>query len=276
MPSVEVAGSELHYVREGSGEPMLLIQGMSATHLAWGEPFLASLRESFDCIVFDNRGMGLSGRAEMPFTIADLAGDTVGLLDALEVESAHVVGISMGGMIAQELVLAHPDRIRTLTLGATYCGGPDGKLMDPEDVKRLGAAVAASDPDQVRRVMWEINLSPSFREDDSRFAAFEEMAQALRAPGPVVLQQMRACGAHKTSDRLGQISNPTLVIHGTEDHLLPVANGHEIAALIPTRLELLDGVGHMFWWEQPDRAAELIRDHAGQAAGSSLPLTSKT
>jgi pimeloyl-ACP methyl ester carboxylesterase len=276
MPSVEVAGTEFHHDREGSGEPMLLIQGMSATHLAWGEPFLASLRKSFDCVVFDNRGMGLSGRAEMPFTIADLAGDTVGLLDALEIERAHVVGISMGGMVAQELVLANPERIRTLTLGATYCGGPSGALMDPEDVKRLGAAMAANDPGQVRRVMWEINLSPTFREDDSRFAVFEQMAMALPSPGPVILQQMRACGAHNTSDRLAQISTPTLVIHGTEDHLLPVANGHEIAALIPTRLELLDGVGHMFWWEQPERAAELIRDHAGQPAGSSSPLTLKT
>jgi 3-oxoadipate enol-lactonase len=262
VPSVEVGETELHYVRAGVGEPMLLIQGMSATHLTWGRPFLASLEESFDCIVFDNRGMGRSGEAEMPFTIADLAGDALGVLDALEIERAHVVGISMGGMIAQELVLAHPDRIRTLTLGATYCGGPEGKLMDPEDVQRLGAAFAARDPEGVRRVMWEINLSPSFREDDSRFAAFEEMATALPAPAAVIVQQMRACGAHDTSDRLGQISNPTLVIHGTVDRLLPAVNGHEIASLLPSRLELLEDTGHMFWWEQPERSASLIRDHA--------------
>lgn len=262
MPSVYVGGTELHYVRAGAGEPMLLIQGMSATHLTWGRPFLASLEESLDCIVFDNRGMGHSGHAEMPFTIADLAGDALGLLDALEIERAHVVGISMGGMLAQELALAHPDRIRTLTLGATYCGGPEGTLMDPEDVQRLGAAFAARDPQQVRRAMWEINLSPAFREDDSRFAAFEEMAMALPAPAAVVIQQMRACGAHDTSDRLGQISNPTLVIHGTEDRLLSVGNGHQIASLLPARLELLEDTGHMFWWEQPERSASLIRDHA--------------
>ncbi len=275
MPTVDAAGTELHYLREGSGEPLLMIQGMSATHLAWGEPFLAALREDFECIVFDNRGMGLSGQAEVPFTTADMAGDTAGLLDALELESAHVLGISMGGMIAQELALAHPERIRTLTIGASYCGGPDGKLMDPEDLQRLGAAFAAGDADAVHRAMWEINLSPTFREDDSRFAAFEEMATALPAPAPVIMQQMRACGAHKTSDSLGQISAPTLVIHGTADRLLPVENGHEIAALIPAPLELLEGVGHLFWWEQPQRSAALIRDHA-QAAGWSLPSTLKT
>ncbi|HEX7059695.1 MAG TPA: alpha/beta hydrolase [Solirubrobacterales bacterium] len=262
MPSVDAAGAELYYERDGAGEPMLLIQGMSATHLTWGEPFLASMRESFDCVVFDNRGMGKSGRAEMPFTIADMAADTLGLLDALGIESAHVVGISMGGMIAQELALGHPDRIRTLTLGATYCGGPEGTLMDPDDLQLLGAAMASGDRDQVHRAMWEINLSPAFRADDSRYAGFVQMATALPAPGPVIMQQMRACGAHKTSDRLGEISRPTLVIHGTADRLLGANNGREIAALIPTRLELLEDVGHMFWWEQPQRSAELIREHA--------------
>lgn len=262
MPTVDAAGTELHYVRAGEGEPMLLIQGMSATHLTWGRPFLSPLERSFDCVAFDHRGMGLSGRAELPFTTADLAGDALGLLDALAVERAHVLGISMGGMVAQELALAHPERIRTLTLGATYCGGPEGTLMDPEDLKMLGAAMASGERERVFRAMWEINLSPGFREDDARFAAFAEMATALPAPQPVILQQMRACGAHDTSDRLGQISTPTLVIHGDQDRLLGPGNGQQIAALMSTRLELLEGVGHMFWWEQPQRSAELIRDHA--------------
>ena len=263
MPSIDASGTELHYERAGGGEPMLLIQGMSATHLAWGRPFLDELERSFDLIVFDNRGMGLSGRAELPFTTADLASDTAGLLDALELETAHVVGISMGGMIAQELALAHPERIRTLTIGASYCGGPQGSLMAPEDLQMLGTAYASGDREQVFRAMWEINLSPGFREDDSRFAPFTEMATALPAPQPVIMQQMRACGAHDTHERLGQISLPTLVIHGDADRLLGYSNGEEIAALIPdARLETLEGIGHMFWWEQPERSAELIREHA--------------
>jgi pimeloyl-ACP methyl ester carboxylesterase len=262
MPSVDAAGTELHYLRAGEGEPLLLIQGMSATHLTWGRPFLDELEQSFDCIVFDNRGMGLSGKAELPFTIADMAADTAALLDALEIETAHVVGISMGGMIAQELALAHPERIRTLTIGASYCGGPNGTLMAPEDLQMLGTAYASGEPEQVFRAMWEINLSPTYREDDSRFAAFTAMGSALPAPQPVVLQQMRACGAHDTHERLGQISLPTMVIHGDADRLLGHGNGREIASLIPARLETLENVGHMFWWEQPQRSAELIREHA--------------
>ena len=161
MPKVDAGGSELYYERAGSGEPLLLIQGMSATHRAWGRDFLAPLEESFECIVFDNRGMGLSGEARMPFSTADMAGDVAALLDALELERAHVLGISMGGMIAQELALAHPERIASLSLGATYCGGPEGTLMAEEDLKALGAAMASGDRERVLRAMWEINLSPA-------------------------------------------------------------------------------------------------------------------
>jgi 3-oxoadipate enol-lactonase len=261
MPSIDAGGTELNYERAGSGAPMLLIQGMSATHLTWGRPFLEALEHHFDCIVFDNRGMGHSGQAELPFTVADLAADTVGLLDALGIEKAHVVGISMGGMIAQEIALAHPERIATLTLGATYCGGPEGTLMDPEDLQMLGAAMASGDREQVLRAMWVINLSPTFREDDSRYDAFREMATALPAPREVILQQMRACGAHDTSARLAQISIPTRVIHGTADRLLKVANGLQIASLLSVEPQLLEGIGHMFWWEQPERSAALVRSH---------------
>jgi pimeloyl-ACP methyl ester carboxylesterase len=263
MPNVDAGGTELHYVRAGGGgEPMLLIQGMSATHRTWGQPFLSSLEQSFDCIAFDNRGMGLSGPTEFPFAIADMATDTVGLLDALEIDSAHVVGISMGGMIAQELALAHPERIRTLTLGATYCGGPQGSLMAPEDLQMLGMAMASGEREQVLQAMWEINLSPTFREDESRYEAFREMAMALPAPREVIVQQMRACGAHDTSARLAQLSVPTQVVHGTADRLLGVANGRQIAGLLSVEPRLLEGVGHMFWWEQPEASAAMIREHA--------------
>ena len=254
MPSVDAGGTELYYERGGSGEPLLLIQGMSATHLAWGRPFLEGLEQSFECIVFDNRGMGRSGRAELPFDVAEMAADALGLLDALEIETAHVVGISMGGMIAQELALAHPERIRTLTLGATYCGGPEGSLMAPEDLQLLGEAYASGEPEQVFRAMWEINLSPAFRADDSHFDAFREMGSSLPAPRAVVMQQMRACAEHDTSARLGGIDLPTLVIHGTADRVLRVDNGQLIARLIPA----------------PDRAARGRRPHVLVGAARAL------
>ncbi len=269
VPKLPVAGTELHYERAGDGEPLLLIQGMSGTHLAWGRPFGSLLERSFDCVAFDNRGIGLSGPAEEPFTIAEMAADALGLLDALEVERAHVLGISMGGMIAQELALAHPGRVRSLAIGCSYCGGPGSQLMDPTDFQVLAAALASGDRERVYRAMWELNLSPGFRADESRYAEFHEMASALPVARRTVELQLQAIVAHDTSARLPGLTVPTLVLHGTEDRILGVANGRQIASLVPgSRLKIFERTGHLFWWEHPERAAELVRRHALAETGS--------
>jgi len=263
MPSIGVGEVELHYERTGSGEPLLLIQGMSGTHVAWGEPFRGPLEESFDVVAFDNRGIGLSAPIDGPFTIAEMAADTAGLLEALEIESAHVVGISMGGMIAQELALAHPERLRSLTLGCTYCGGPGSGLMPEENARKLMGGLASGDREQAIRAGYEVNLSPAFRADEGRFAAFHEMATRVPAAKQTIELQVQAIFGHDTSGRLDGISAPTLIVHGTDDGVLPFPNGELIASLMPAaRFEAFEGVGHMFWWEQPERSAELVREHA--------------
>jgi pimeloyl-ACP methyl ester carboxylesterase len=257
----------LYWKRSGRGEPLLLIQGMSGTHLTWGEPFLSRLEPDFDCVVFDNRGIGNSAEVSEPFTIADLAGDALAVMDAAGFESAHVLGISMGGMTAQELALAHPDRLRSLTLGCTYCGGPGSSLIAPEDGAPLLEAMGSGNLDRVFRAMYAVNLSPGFRAVESHYADFTAMASALPARQRTVQMQIQALYGHDTQARLGAITAPTLVVHGTEDKMIPVANGELIASLVPgSRLEILDGVGHMFWWEQPERSAELVRAHALAAA----------
>lgn len=263
MPKVELTGTELNYERSGSGEPLLLIQGMSANHLAWGRPFPSLLERDFEVIAFDNRGMGLSSPVTEGFSIAEMAADTAGLLDALEIESAHVLGISMGGMIAQELALAHPGRLRSLTLGCTYCGGEGSQLMDPSDFRGLVEAMGSGDARKIFRAMYDLNLSPGFRADESHFEAFTAMAAALAAPRETIGLQMQAILAHDTSARLPGISTPTMVIHGSVDRVLGYPNGPLIAGLIPgAQLETYEDVGHMFWWEQPERTAELVRRHA--------------
>jgi pimeloyl-ACP methyl ester carboxylesterase len=256
MPKVGIGELELNYERGGAGEPLLLIQGMSANHLAWGESFRAKLEADFEVIVFDNRGVGLSSPVDGKFSIADMGADTAALLEALEVESAHVLGISMGGMIAQELTLAHPERVRSLTLGCTYCGGPS-------DFRGLVDAMGSGDRDRVFRETYKLNLSPGFRAEEANYEPFAAMARALPAPAETIGTQLQAIAAHNTQERLAQIGVPTLVIHGTVDRMLGYVNGELIASLIPAaRLETFEDVGHMFWWEQPERAAELVRAHA--------------
>jgi pimeloyl-ACP methyl ester carboxylesterase len=261
MPTIELAtGPTLNYVRRGEGEPMLLIQGMSGNHLAWGEPFLSDLERDFDVVAYDHRGVGRSSAVTDPFTITDLADDAAALIAALGWESAHVVGISMGGMVAQELALRHPDRIRTLTLGCTYSGGEGSALTSSQVSTKLAEAMMAGDPDRAIATAYEVNVSPGYGADKSAYGTFYEMATALPTPVPVIMLQMQAIAAHDTLDRLEEISAPTLVIHGTVDEMLPYSNAVLIASKIPdAQLETLEGVGHMFWWEQPERSAAAIR-----------------
>ncbi len=202
MPLTRVGEIELSYERGGSGPPLLAIMGMSGTLLSWGEPFLGPLRESFEVIAYDHRGVGGSSRMNAPFTIAQLAEDAAGLLDALELDSAHVLGISMGGMVAQELALAGPDRVRTLTLGCTYCGGDGSALALPPVAQRLVESLRSGDRERALRTGWEICVSPRFRDDSELYDAY--LARALQRPvaRAVIVAQMQAIAAHDTSGRL--------------------------------------------------------------------------
>jgi pimeloyl-ACP methyl ester carboxylesterase len=263
MAIVRVGEIELDCERSGSGPPLLAIMGMSGTALHWGEPFLDALRESFEVIAYDHRGVGASSRLDGQLSIAQLAEDAAGLLEALELDSAHVLGISMGGMVAQELALGHPELVRTLTLGCTYCGGEGSSQAAPEVIQRLFEAMSSGDRERAIRAGWEINVSAGKAADAEAYSTFLQIAERRAVAVPVVMAQAQAILGHDTSARLSQLRMPTLVIHGTEDQLLPVGNGRMIAERIPqARLEIFDGVGHLFFWERPAQSAELIRDLA--------------
>jgi 3-oxoadipate enol-lactonase len=277
MTLVSVGTHELDYERTGAGAgaapPLLLIMGMSGTSLHWGEPFLSELRKSFDVIAFDHRGVGASSPLKGTITIREMADDAAGLLAALSIERAHVVGISMGGMIAQELALAHPQRIETLTLGCTYCGGENGALTSPEVMQKLADGMLSGDRERALRAAFEVNVAPAAASSNPELltqwlAIAAERAVAVR----VIMAQIQACAEHDTSARLHALQMPCLVIHGTEDEMLPVQNGRDIAARIPgARLEILEGAGHMFIWEHPQQAAALVREHARASSAAHAP-----
>ena len=264
MPTSNVAGTDLYYERRGEGEPILLIQGLGGNSVHWGEEFLANLDDDFELVLYDHRGAGRSAPLLGELSIASLAADAVALLDALDIESAHVVGISMGGMVAQELALEVPERLRTLTLGCTFPGGAEAKMTDMAIVGTLAEAVLSGDPERAMRAGYEVMIAPTYREDPASYDTYLAVASQYPAPLNVLMAQLGAITAHDTSARLATIQTPTLVIHGTEDLLMEPVNGELIARLIPNaRLELLEGAGHMFFWEEPQRAAQLVREHAG-------------
>ncbi|WP_137809270.1 MULTISPECIES: alpha/beta hydrolase [unclassified Gordonia (in: high G+C Gram-positive bacteria)] len=248
----------------GDGEPLLLIGGMSAHRGMWTDELLDALTPHFSVAAYDHRGIGTSSRAEGPFTIADLAADARGILDGLGWDSAHVLGTSMGGMIAQELALNSPDRVRSLVLGCTTAGGP-GAIGAPgsSGAARLVEAISSRDADRVARIAFEVNLSPEFIARAGAFDHFVSMSRQRRVPSAVVAWQAGACAAHDTRDRIGSLDMPTAVIHGDVDEMIAVAEGERLADLIPqATLARWSGVGHMFWWERPDETAEVVRKNA--------------
>jgi 3-oxoadipate enol-lactonase len=269
VPHVDVNGRQLYYERRGGGEPLLLIQGMTGNHMHWGEPFLSLIEPDFDAVYYDHRGIGRSAAVTDPFSIADLADDAVALLDLLEIENAHVMGISMGGMTAQELALRHPERLRTLTLGCTFAGGPDSTPTEPAVLMRLGELFMAGKIGEAFAEGLRFNVSAEFAADEANVAPFREIAEELPMELPIMMAQLQAISAHDTTARLHEIQAPTLIVHGSLDQILPVANAHHMAGLMPdARLEIFDGVGHLFWWERPERSAELVREHAAAGAAA--------
>ena len=247
----------LHVDREGAGEPLLWITGFAISSEVFS-PVLADYAATFDCIRYDNRGAGRSPAPWRPTSIPELAGDAVRLLDALGLDSAHVYGLSMGGMIAQEMALRFPDRVRGLVLGATSHGGPRAVLPGP----RLAAALARRSPltHLPAAVVGRALFSPAFRrEHPDLVRRHVGLLGRHRTSARGALSHLTASTVHDTRARLGRITAPTLVLHGGLDELTPVANAHLLAAAIPgAELAVLPAAGHAYLLEDPEQSLRLL------------------
>ncbi len=250
------------------GVPLLLIHGMSGTHRHWGHAFLSGLLAAGRRVICVNHiGVAGSTRATAQFTIVELAEAQVQALDALAIDAPlDVFGISMGGMTAQELVLRHPGRVRSLVLGCTTAGNSMATWTDPADMRRLVEAMQSGDAALALRASWEINVSPTFADRAEAYDEFVASTKAERVSLRVITEQMQAIIGQNTVDRLGQIAVPTTVAHGTEDRLLPYPNGLAIHGAIPgSTLETFDGAGHLFFWEDPQRAVKVALETSARA-----------
>ena len=267
MPTHALARSgdvELAYSVEGAGpETVLLIMGLGGRAADWGTPFPAALAGHYRVVRFDNRGVGASPRCATGYTLADLARDATAVLDAVGAPRAHVVGISMGGMIAQLMALEHPARVDHLVLLATHFGGREIEPMHP-DARRLFDPAAFNavgrDPAAMMRATLEVITAPGFPARAPELLA-ELVENARRAPThpAAFLAQFQALLASDRSARVGEITAPTLVVHGTEDKLITPENGRRLAARIPgAQLVMLEGCGHMPMSEQPAELAAAV------------------
>ncbi len=248
MPTVQVGSHTAYYDDLGRGHPLLLLTGLGASRLGWWkqiDPFAAQFR----VINLDNRDGGDSALGTGPYTIADMAEDTAGVIQALKLGRTHVVGISMGGMIGQELVLRHPDLVDKLVLVSTTAGGPSNVPAKPEIAALLMRGAQEDLATRVRNTYTAI-AGPGYmaaHPQDLDHIVQNGLAKPMSLES--YMRQLGACMIHTnngTADRLQQVSAPTLVLHGDADPLIPYPNGQYLAAHIPgARLVTYNGVGHL-------------------------------
>ena len=261
VPKVRVGDIEMHYVEAGTGEPLVLIMGFGGDHLAWGFQFQA-LAQKYRVIAFDNRGAGQSDAPDVPYTTGMMADDTAGLMTALGISPAHVVGVSMGGMIAQELALRHPERVRSLHLGCTLARSDNYMRALIEALREVRRNVAHEA--SIRAFGLWLFAPVTYQERPD----FIEMLyqNALANPYPQSLtgfvRQGDAIAVHDTLERLATLRCPTLVSVAEDDILVPPRFSREVAAHIAgARLEIVPRAGHVYFWERPDVFNALCLEH---------------
>jgi 3-oxoadipate enol-lactonase len=264
MSSATIGSLDVYYEEHGNGDPLLLIMGLAADSTAWMFQ-VPDFARHYRTIVFDNRGVGRSSKPPGPYTIHEMADDAAGLLDVLDVRRAHVVGVSMGGMIAQELALRHPERVRSLVLACTY-PEPDAEIERNRrfSVEQFGGTVTAEGEVQIdfkaiHPMDFLQHLLPAVFNQEFIARELPKLIQVFSGAlqygfsMEAVLGQTAAVMSHKATDRLHQIAVPTLVITGDADRLIPPANSDILAKHIPgATLSKIPGGSHGFNFETPE------------------------
>jgi len=263
-PALTDGEPRLWWDRSGAGEPpLLLIQGLGYTADMW-QRILPGLSASRRVVRFDNRGVGRSDLPDGDWSMEDMADDAVRVLDAAGVESAHVLGVSMGGVIAQEVALRHRDRVQKLVLGCTHPSGRDAVRASADAVAMLFDRTPRSPRDAI-----EASVPFIYAEDTPRDRIDEDVAVRLRWPlrAKAYWGQLDAMRRHGgLLERLRGLDVPTLVIHGTADRLVQPDNARLLAEAIPgARLAWLDGASHVFWTDRPDESVRLVEEFLAAA-----------
>lgn len=246
---------KIRWEEQGEGEPLLLVQGLGYARWSW-DPVVPGLAERYRVVFFDNRGIGESDKPEGPYTAAQMAGDALQVLDEAGIDRAHVLGASLGGMVAQEVAVAARGRVRKLVLCCTTPGGAATVPM-PEVTVRLFAEAATLAPDVALRRFVENALGA-----DPPAALVDELyrLRVANPPDPAGWQAQAAAGLTFAGVD-GEITAPTLILTGTADNVVDQRNAEVLAARIAgARVERFPGAGHLVFWEQPDAFVKIVAE----------------
>jgi pimeloyl-ACP methyl ester carboxylesterase len=251
MPEVRVDDVRLHYEVAGSGEPLLMVMGLGGSSAGWAPELVAELARSFRTIIYDNRGTGQSDKPDVPYSLEMFAADAVAILDDLKISRTHLFGVSMGGMIAQEIALRYGSRLQTLTLGCTTFGGKNAVPPPPESIKLLTAPRDGLSDEEVIRRGWPLAYTSEYIKDHrAELEAWIPRLLVNATPTFIFKRHLDATYGLKTYERLPQIMMPTLVITGAKDVLIPARNSEILAERIPgARLRIISNAGHAFFNE---------------------------
>ena len=222
---------------------------------------IPALSLHYSVVVFDNRGIGRSDIPDSPFTISMMADDTVGLMDCLGIRKAHILGISMGGMIAQEIALKHGQRVNGLILSCTHCGGKHAVQPDPAVIRDLSGSLFGGTEEAVQKGLRCLFSEKTIEQTPGVVQRYGEVSKRFPPAGQVLIHQLKAIQGHDTWGDLVNIQNPTLVLAGNEDVLVPPENSKILAERIPNaRLQVIEGGGHQFLIEKPDAFNNAVLD----------------
>jgi len=260
MEKIRVGDVDICYQVIGSGDPLVMIMGLTANMDWWDPELLDQLSSRYRLLLFDNRGAGRTAAPEGEFSIGQLANDTAGLMEAVGFDHANVLGISMGGMIAQELVLNHPEKVDRLVLCATFCGGEKTVYADREVLMKM-VDRSGTPEQQVRKTMTLLFPEHWLGEHEEYFQEFFSRYSIAPVTEENAMRQFMATVKFDTYDRLPTVQKPTLVACGTEDVLIPPENSRIIADQIPeARLVQFEGAGHGFINQCRPKFASLLTD----------------
>jgi pimeloyl-ACP methyl ester carboxylesterase len=250
LPKVKVNDIDIFYKVYGEGFPLIMITGLAGDSNWWSPKEIKWYSHYFKTVIFDNRGAGRTSKPKDGYSITQFASDVIGLMNVLKIKKAHILGSSMGGMIAQEIAINYPERVEKLILCSTHCGGKK-KINPSQEILEM---MVSPNQDLIDGIITLCFTQRILKNNARLISRFRKRISKTRIPPRSYVLQLKSVDSFDTCSRLNQIIAPTLILHGKDDLLIPVANSEILASELPNaEIKILEPVGHWIflpYWEK--------------------------